>query len=93
MGNKITGDCLRHVPGHSLPCFSGSPAPAYWRGSFMCELFTEVGFAVATTPAPESGIKTPSHKDLMLGLGLFFPALSLQVSLRAVPAGYPAGGS
>lgn len=42
---------------------------------------------------PESGIKTPSHKDLMLGLGLFFPALSLQVSLRAVPAGYPAGGS
>lgn len=58
----------------------------------MCELFTEVGFAVATTPAPESGIKTPSHKDLVLGLGLF-SQLSLQVSLRAVPAGYPAGGS
>lgn len=37
----------------------------------MCELFTEVGFAVATAPAPESGIKTPSHKDLVLGLGLF----------------------
>lgn len=71
LGNKITGDCLQHVPGHSLPCFSGSPAPAYWGGSFMCELFTEVGFAVATTPAPESGIKTLSHKDLVLGLGLF----------------------
>lgn len=59
----------------------------------MYELFTEAGFAVATTPAPDSGIKAPSHKGLVLGLGLFSQLCLSQVSLRAVPAGDPAGGS